>query len=361
MPDIFGTPEGSIAAEKQQQSAAMFGLSYAEEAQKVQVGAIQLAQQQKMLQMLQQKAIGQPGRSSGNDALGDTIQEMYSMAEMYEATGQLDKAGKLFSQAATMSHNQQEIESARLTGAVKKFNTMASLMEDVTDQASWQRANATYEMATGEKSPYAQLPFNPQLVDRIKREVSSAKDKALTKAAAAREKDSMAEAAERRARIPLIQAQTRLADARVDAVKKAGGKNLLPNATDVTQVKEILGAKYGADTTDPETLMVARNIAERKKELQVTENLPPSEAAARAVREAQEAGELRGLNTSLGNVNRPMVLPPDPKKLKVNKWYTTPKGRLLWDGKQFLTQDEVPNARLSREVPPEGDDEEDDD
>jgi hypothetical protein len=361
MPDIFGTPEGSIAAQKQQQEAAMFGLSYAEEAQKVQVGAIQLAQQQKMLQMLQQRAVGQPGQPSSNDALDSSIEEMYSMAGMYEATGQLDKAGKLFSQASTMRHNQADIESKRLTESMKAFNTMSSLMDGVTDQASWQRANATYELATGQKSPYAQLPYSPRVVEKIKAGIASAKDRAATKAAEARTRDSDAAALEHKARIPLIAAQTQLTKDRDAAITKAGGKALLPNAQDISAVKEILGAKFGADPLDPETQMVARQIAERKKELQVNEQLSPAEAAARAVKEAHEAGLLRGINTNLGNINRPMALPPDPKKLKVNKWYSTPKGRMLFDGKQFLSPAEVPGSKVDRSVGPEGDEEDDDD
>jgi hypothetical protein len=302
-------------------------------------GMVTLAQQQKMLQQM--------GSNTGEPVTSDTIAaNLDKLSVAAVNSGLFDKAEKFANAGSTIRRNQADIEEKHSVERVKKLNVFSSILSDprfpVNDEASWQRANAAYQMQTGEPSPFAKLPYDPENVGRLQVQIQSAKDQALTAAAISRAKAAEAAVKEREARIPLIKAQTVVAEERAAALAKAGSKLAKIPETQVKVITDLLVNDFGA-SAEPEVLRVkARPVAERMIELMQTEKIPQTEAAAKAYQEAKQRGDFGGLRPKMsmtGTQQKPAVMPADKGQLKINMYYQGTgkyEGKLLlWTGTGF--------------------------
>lgn len=348
MSELFGFPSGYSKGEEDIRAQQKHLLDLSKGQVELETAQIGLTSQKKMMELLSQSSMGGgaknhqpiPGAPGAHtDQLAENLDELASMAM---ASGLPDQAGKYASAASTMRRNAAYIDKTATDNVIKSTNAMAGLLDNVHDPRSWQQANAMYQLQFGKPSPYANLPYNPQLVDQIKNGVASSKDRALTQAAQARAKASDAATAERKARIPLIRAQTELDQARTKALEKAGATGRIPKAGSIRSVTDLLVKDFGGGVPPEEARVLARPVAERMEDLMAT-GLSASVAANRAYQEAKAAGDFGGLRPRTqiaGTASRPLEIPADSKKLKPNMYYAG-KGKydgktLLWTGETFL-------------------------
>lgn len=340
MPDLFGAPAGVALAEEGQRAQQMHELSMAKGETELAQAQIALSTQQRMLQLMSgAQAEGQQGGGSSPFQTDDLAGNMDALAQMAMQSGMPEKAKDFAVAGSTLRKNQIDLTDKKLSSDIKEMTIMSSLLDGIEDQAGWQRAQAMYQIQTGKPSPWARVQYNPQLVDKLKMGIQTAKDRALTQAALAREKSTQSEMREREARIPLIKAQTRLAEERTTALKKTGAVTKIPKSGDLRAVTDLITKDYGGSILPEDMRVLARPVAERMVDLMKNQKLSQSEAAMRAYNEAKEEGAFGGVRPRSkmpGTVNRPMELPDDPKKLRPNMYYNRGGKTFLFTGQAFM-------------------------
>lgn len=323
----------------EQQSAR---LTLEEQGLKIQQAQMALEHQKKFMELMQAEpqggAAGKPDDGSG--VIDPLAAEMDRMGKAALGAGMPEQAKDYFTSASTMRKNQAEISEKASKAHADELTLVSNLLSNTHDQASWDQGNHIYEMEMGKPSPVAHLPYSPQLVESLKLGHMNAKDQALTAAAEARAKASLATAAEGKARLELISSQNKLALARAAAVAKAGGKAVLPTAEDLRAVTDLVTHDH-EDLLPADARMYARPVADRMLELMRTNSLSRSDAAKQAYNEFKQNGHFEGIpNTRYepGSERKPMDLAKGTKigDLKPNMYYKNSKGQVaLWNGRAF--------------------------
>lgn len=365
---MFGAPVGVSNAEADIRAQQMHELALAKGGVELKQAQMTLAAQERMLQLMQGLGSGQPQNPQSHmmsTVAGDSSDQLASsmdlMANLAMQSGNPSQAKDFAVAGSTLRHNAAQIQKDRSAQMITELNFLGSLMEGVHDEASWKQANAMYQMQYGKPTPYAQLPYNPRVVEELRNGIMSAKDRALTSAAKAREKASAAVEAEREARVPLIRAQTELARERTTALRKVGAVTKIPKAGDLKAITDLMVKDYGAAMMPEDARVLARPVAERMLEIMKTQSLSQSQAAIKAYQEAKAAGSFGGIAprpVMKGSAGKPLDLPETKEKLKPNMYY---KGKGNWEGKTLLWTGAafVPVGSGPGEIQPDEDEEPD--
>ena len=298
MPDIFGAPVGIMAVDQDQRDQAQTMMTLAQGAQKLQMGQMELQKQTALMQRLSQRQPGIQNLSGGASGFsGATSHDLSSdlMAYAQDAldTGNVEEATKAANTATDIQKNNSSMQKATFDTNVKRLNIMGTLMDGVYDQATWQRANAEYQAEMGEPSPYAKYQFNPDLVQKIKNGVVSAKDKAYISNQESQTKLHGVQAQKDRYDMAKIAAETQKIKDQDALIRKNGGKP--PTNMELEPVTDMISADYGKAVTKEQARTLARPIYDRAKELINDEGLQPQEAVNRAFAEAKQSGGLRNI------------------------------------------------------------------
>lgn len=361
---MFGAPTGESNAQADIRANKLAELTLAQGDVALEQAKANLSAQKQMLEMMSQPAqkpsvqgaIATP--SGGVPASMDLASQMERLAGIAVVSGLPEKAREYATTASTLRTQASTIAKNEVETKIKHLDLIGSLMGNVHDEVSWRQANRMYEMTVGKPTPYAQLPYNPQVVDELRAGVASEKDRALTSAAKARELASEAVIAERNARVPLIRAQTELARERTSVLRKTGATALIPKAGDVKAITDLIIKDFGAGVLPEDARVLARPVAENMVRLMKSASLPQSEAANKAYQEAKAAGTFGGLRPRLqvsGSPEKPLELPADYSKLRPNMFYKG-KGKftdkvLLWTGDHFVPVGDKPGElKLSPNV-----------
>lgn len=365
---MFGAPIGESQALSDIRQQQLADMSLAQGSVALEQAKLNLDNQKQMMAMMQEgMQTGQPqgGQVGAQNPPSSGNSQSYSLATMMDklsimaaTSGMPEKAREYATAGSTLRHQASQIADTEFKETLKKLDYIGSLMEGVHDDATWKQANAMYQLTMGQPTPYAQLPYNPRVVEELKQGVATAKDRATTNAAKARQAASEAATAEREARVPLIKAQTRLANTREENLRKTGGASLLPKAEDVRAVSDLIVKEY--PSVMPEDARVrARPVAEEAVRLMKQTNLSRSEAVNRAYQNAKAGGAFGGLQPGIersGSMDKPLDLPADYSKLKPNMFYKGKGGYankvLLWTGSSF-----VPVGKGPGEISPTADEE----
>lgn len=349
MPDMYGAPTGIIAGQDYLIKQQLAPLAYANENVKLQSAQLVLAQQKKMMDLMSQPGAfggGQGGTGQGGQpGAYDVADAMDSLTRMAFLSGDAQSAADYASKASTIRNQQSLISNRSNATKLKSLSLYSNLLDGVHDEMSWQQANAMYEMETGQKSEFSQLPYRPEIVDRLKQQSVSAKDKAQIGAARARTAASYAEVKEREIRGPLLKAQTEEAQARTDKIRKAAGKDAGVPSRDVSEVSKLIQSEFPG--TDPaEARVKSWEVAERAQELYTNQHLTRSQAYHKAFNEYKARGEFAGMKQASnmsGSLAKPMDMPSDKGAMQPNKAYKMGgkfAGQVgVWNGKDFDLMD----------------------
>jgi hypothetical protein len=264
MAELWGFQAGEQQAQQYTQNQALFnlqmqegGLKLEEEAVQTQTAKLALQQQQKMLELLSQRGAAQMTRQASADGkqplpgTGTPIDETADATEQAGldllAVGDVEHGSQTLERASTMRRNAAQIEKdsndqrARdLTVASNLFANSKPKLDAIDAQEAsgaidaqtadaarnriWQDGNMQYMSITGKPSPVAAQPYSRQLFDAVENANMTQLQKAQQAAAAARQKLADAQVQAQPLKNAEIAARTKAANARADAVEKAGGE-----------------------------------------------------------------------------------------------------------------------------------------
>lgn len=341
---MFGAPAGAIAASNQNIDENTANINLAIGGVALQKAKLDLSAQEKMMSMLS-KGFGAAGRNASGNSADGTADMMDTLAQYAASAGLPQEAKQYASTASTIRRNQAYISTQALNKQIKESDLFANLLDGVHDQQTWQQANALFTVQTGRQTPFARLPYSPQLVQRLKEGAISAKDKATIAAAKMREKVGQEQIKEDEERIALMKSQKKLAEQRREQIIKVGGGKL-PPAANVKLITDYMVRDFGKQVPMETMRTLAGPVAERMQELlRTSPGLKPAEAAERAYQEAKAEGDfggLRSIRQQQGTKENPISLPEDKAKWQANMYYKLPNGEIAWfNGKDFIAGDET--------------------
>ncbi len=319
MAELWGFQAGEQQAQQYTQNQALFNLSMQEggmklesEAVSLQTQKLALSQQEMMMNLLKdrqnkqnvkaaQGAAAQPGGQLPGTGpnMDDLAAKADENGDLLAATGQLNASSESYERAASIRRNATEIAKTQADQDAKDLSTTASLLQSAKDkiaggadpQKVWQDANMQFMSITGRESKVAHLPYSPELLDAALTGSETMLQQAQQKAAAARQKASDMSAVEAKTRVPLIEAQKRVAQDRADALEKGGV--LGPKSELVSAAKSYINENY---QVDPDNLDIfSLPIAEDAQRRMSQNHLSSSEAVAAAFRSAQAGKTFAGL------------------------------------------------------------------
>lgn len=228
---------------------------------------------------------------------------LLGQAHIYAASGLPGKATLALTGASTvMAHeavaaNQKALrEEQDLRAKSALFTRFAGMMDGVTDQDTWTRANQTYKAAFGKDSPYANQPYDPEVVASIKANALTAKQKTdvdlAAKQEARRQATAASTAAHRAVQDETARADLRLRQAREDRLAKAGGKDVgSPNTAETKAASRLLQAQPGL-VSDEDLEVAAFDVAAQARgKRRANPGLTSDEAIRQVIAEKRAAGD----------------------------------------------------------------------
>jgi hypothetical protein len=308
-------------------------------------------QQQQFMESMKQLANKNQG--------ADMATRLDQAANMAMSSGLVKQASDLSVRAALyrdrmmqLAKNQMDMQRMQVDQGRKTINIMGQLMNGVNDQASWERANYMLATMTGQKSPYADMPYSPDLVQDLQQQGMRTKDIA-TLALHQRNQDTLDAARQnamdfRNARLQILLREQALREGRLDAVKKAGGRAIGAPAKGEVDAATLMLSKQFPNLPPDEVLQQAYTVASRARAIRdKNRGVDADTSMHQAITELNiqnPPGVLdkmyawwkgTGADTPVGTVpSRPLDLPAD-KKLTPQTWYNTPHGVAKWNGQQF--------------------------
>ena len=373
--EFFGLTGGIRAYEKDQREAIKAHVSAVEALGRI---AMQPAQQRKIeaeatkneMALDAEKRMAALMRASTQGAVGGAPTSMADqldvLARSAAGAGLVVKATGLAKDAALIRQRESSAANSSATRAKAIIDAQRAnadltgqLLGGATDQDSWTRANALFMFQTGKPSPYANLPYSPEIVSSIKdsaltvKEELDLKDKELTRLnlKAFRDRritqhDLLRGIQERR---------LELAREREERLAKSGGGRGVsgPVKGELDAAKRLLGRDFtGLGPTDLND--AAYDIAAEARALRrANPALDASIAIQQAYNNARQAGDFAdtagltipvigkiGVKTQYRGAGKSpataMVIPKNQGDLKTGRYYTNTQGMVgKWTGNGF--------------------------
>ena len=186
-------------------------------------------------------------------------ERIFSDAEKLRNLGMPEEAGKLISEGALTASREAATKSAQskeridaLKGADDVFSSIATFYDGVTDQASFDKANAIVTATTGMPSPLMGQQYSPRLIQQLKQSQMTARQRALLPyevQKAQNQVDSIRSLMDyRKARLDQYERALALRTEKQDRDSKAGGPNAKdigsPTETEVVQSGGLIRQAY---------------------------------------------------------------------------------------------------------------------
>lgn len=393
---MFGSPVGDIAFDQNQLTQAKTQETLGDVAMQPAKRRLIEAQAGKLehdaqFEKLMAQSLGTLGGQPGGKPMS-MADSFDNLARIAVGSGFVTKAEDLAKTSALLrTREAAQLKSNVDTklGALKVVRDNAELTSQllggVNDPESWARANALYTFQTGQPSPFSNMTYSPELVERLNQAALSAKERAdleekkLTRTATAEY---------RRSRLDQINEQNDLRRQRIEQAaareerlaKGGGGKGVSAPAKSETDqavrlIKKDFDGLEAADMND-----AAFSIASDARALRRSNPaLNPAMALQQAYAAAKEAGDFavlprKALGMDVPGTSKPVYqgrgktatlpapVPTDKGVLAKGKFYINPAGAVAqWNGKAFVPVSRPLSSDNSRPDTEAGDDEEGDD
>lgn len=300
------------------------------------------------------------------------------MARMAAGVGDLDGADKAYrvgSQirlaAAQGEHQMATAAKERLAADHKKLELTESILRSSTDEASWRRNQVMYTLLTREPSPFAGVPFSPEILKTLGTSVLSKKDELANAIKAVEEKGrnwrAQLASRDRALQRDLSDEHFYFDQDRRERLGKVGGRAAAsPSQNEQDAALVLLNADAelkGLPATERSRAIY--DIASRAKEIRAQNRaIGSSQALQMALKEARDAGDFergggfeipligkvgestryRGGGKTAGTALEPPLVDgrPDAAAFRKGRFYSTPKGpaKYLGEGKWELAGEE---------------------
>lgn len=329
MAELFGYQAGRRMADMD--NAALRKAALDERAAELDIkkAETELSQNEAFLQAIQGGKV--EGMVAGEEDIPDALTRL---GEIALSTGNIQKGKELLTAGSTIANQQSMAERRQALTNFQNLEVLSNLYGTVGDEVTWDRANAQFELITGQPSPYAGVPYSRALVEQARAATVTQKDQAALDLSAIRQREVEQRISQSEAQERLIEAQERYTEERTKNLEKTGAKPV--EGTYVTAVTNELRNQF-ADIgyLDAGRIRaIALPYAEQVREMVKTDGLDMSEAVLKVLEEANERGELGGWTpmtafTAGEHRARPLEMPVtkngiDRTKLKDNKYYQIP-------------------------------------
>ena len=397
MADLFGAPLGDMAFDQNQLTKAKTQHTLGEVAMQPTTQRLRAAQAKQLEQEIAQNekfaelmrltageranispeliesgTVGEEGAAMEQLALNPQVAPRTSIADQLDiiaknaaGAGLITKAQELAKSSALIRSREAVQAKAegdqnlnRLKMVRERAELQSQLLGGVTDEESWQNANALYEFQTGQKSPYAEVPYSPELVERLNAAAMTARERAEL---AEREQVRKNTEAYRKSRLRQIDTQNdlrkrqqELAKEREKRLAKAGaGKGVAaPAKNELDQAARLVKKDYSglaaADLNDAAFTIASEARALRK----ANPALDANTALQQAFNNAVQAGDFQVVQKGIAGYGRkevfsgrgktpaaPAPIPPKKEDLKSGRFYVNPQGQVAkWTGKGFVIE-----------------------
>jgi hypothetical protein len=317
---------------------------------------------------------------------GSISERLLGLSDMYAKAGSPTKAAEYAQHAAQAQSHEATARAAEVRQKLQAFQLqdtqigmVTKLLGGVQDEASWKDANNAYEKETGQRSPLADVPYDPKVVKLLQDSTETAyqrqqlaiRETALKATLA----DTASKISSRATRDNVAIERLRVSQQRDLREAKAGGKDVgAPGKAEVEAADRLLGDS-GLKWNDRDS--AAFSIAAEAKSLRrKNPGISADEAIRQAHLSAKQAGDIvPGEPSRIPFIGKPgaskFVTPQplpesrDPKDLVAGNHYTNKAGLVkVWDGKVFKDVGKITPKKLGASPissSPDVTDEEDDD
>ena len=238
-PAGFGTGLMEGQQLQQQQQASMLALAEGKEKlqlTQLQIDQTRLAMQRQEAYIKQMQKLNslhtEPGStpSSPQDQARSVGSMYYQLAEAALAAGLPEEARGSVETASKLELNAAYIEEAEAQASKTKADFTSNMMNWVQEapnsqeaQRRWQLSTLLFQEQFKSQSPYAGVPYSPELVDGLYKRAISAKDEADLAFKNAQTEKEKADTKLTKLREGLVTEQTKLTKTREDFLSKSGG------------------------------------------------------------------------------------------------------------------------------------------
>ncbi len=279
MPEMYGGAEGDLMARQAALTTehARLGRAQADSAE------MDLASRKQMAALMQSG--GGPGAPTGS--MADRIE---SMAQTAASSGMISEAVDLTAKASTIRGHEMDQQTKAVNAQKSQLELISRLTAGVNDQPSWQSAISTFESMTGKKTGLADMPYDPQQIQKIQAWALSTKDQ-IDLHIKQQKADSLD--ATRASQIRLHKAQEHLENVRAAKIEKEGGESArMPSGPETSAASDLVTRDY-IDMDPNEARIHARQIAELAGDLRrANPALRATEAMTQAYRAYEGSGAL---------------------------------------------------------------------
>lgn len=356
--EMFGSAVGGDIAERGMLDLARGGaqinlMGAQEQHQRAEAEKTSLATQQERTMMelarrrAAQRAPGSPEPSGSfvTDSLDQLAQDAVDAGMVVKGADLAGKSSLIrqhMSAAANSDSNRRTHELKLIRDRLEAFETLA---RGSTDETSWRRNNAMFELQFGVPSPYSGIPYRKEFVDQLTDSMTSAKDKTsqkiLDEEYKSRERNRVDMQGDRKVHRDIERERLTLQREREERLAKAGGGRGIGTPTDneLDQARALLKQRFPGLTDTNAKDRAAFDVASAAKEL-LRQNpaLNPGQAMQRALAQEVAAGSFSGTSwlgqpkvKEFEGAGKTQEAPIDartsrPATLIENRWYHTPRG-----------------------------------
>jgi hypothetical protein len=257
----------------------------------------------------------------------------------------------------------------------EQAENLAQFFGGAGSQDEWDMANRLYSFQTGQQSPFANVPFNEEVVDALNQRALSAKerydlaDKAATRENTKRYRDERLKDFDEQNKIR--RERLRLEREREERLRKSGGSARLPSAdakpAEIKQVKDMIRKDFpqAGDAAEELNTAAFTIASEARAKLRANPALSSSAAINQAYAEAVKNGDIEAdMGTTIPLIGKrvgakfrfagggrspetALTVPSKAAEAKVGRYYVNSAGQIAkWDGKRFVPV-QVSSNRLS--------------
>lgn len=373
MPGLGSVTEGMIGTQLDLQKIQMNQVDLQRDQIGLQQDKINLQKQMTFLNLLRNTQVGQASGTgpSQSNAVGpdDMSSWLNQMATMQLQSGMPDEAAKTARAASTLQENASKIDYRTFRMQNDRLNKFANVLSTVEDSPQGYTQAIQTMMAEDPgvaRDPKFQalskMAWRPGLVGQLRNQVLSEKDRQEINYRAAAERHADAAAVLDSARVDLVKAQTKVAQDRDIALKKAGAVTVKAE-----QLRAITDqATRDFPSADPADIRVrSRPLAEEAVRMMKDQHITLSEAATRVYESARTSGTFSGLReppTMPGSKpGAALPLPKNPKQAQQNQWYLVGGVPRLLMGTKLYTEKELDEIDKEDEAESDREDQEDED
>lgn len=267
---------------------------------------------------------------------------LMAMGSAAVKSGLIEEAQKNYQTSAVIGAQMEDAAYKQYQEAAGRAKFSESILANVTDAASWKKANDTITLMTGKPSAMADRPYSPELVHALKEAGIKHLDDATEAYRKAQTRKDEVETSLAPLKAEALLAEKRAAEIRAANAKKAGSDGLLAKPRTVRAAQNYIIQQSNDMMSSADANVIAEKIGPDVEDRMQKKQQTLSEAIHDAYAHYDKTGGTAGIPTAKVRPGTSWKMPaPPPKDLKDLKdktiyqtasgpmWYSAKAGKLF--------------------------------